>query len=78
VQAWTVQVGATMDSRQALDMTLRLRALGFRAYTVQAPLRGQTWYRVRVGPFATRQEAREVEARLRQTGEFSGAYVTSQ
>lgn len=77
-QMWTVQVGATMDSREALDMTLRLRAQGFAAYTVQAPLRGQTWYRVRVGRFASRQEAREVEAQLRKTGEFSGAYVTSQ
>jgi cell division septation protein DedD len=59
-------------------MTLRLRAQGFAAYTVQAPLRGQTWYRVRVGRFANRDEARDVEARLRQTGEFKGAYVTSQ
>ena len=75
---WTVQVGATMDSREALDITLRLRAQGFAAYTVQAPLRGQTWFRVRVGRFASREEAREVEARLRQTGEFKGAYVTSQ
>lgn len=75
---WSVQVGATTDSREALDMTLRLRARGFQAYTVQAPLRGQTWYRVRVGRFATREEAREVETQLRRTGEFQGAYVTSQ
>jgi cell division septation protein DedD len=75
---WTVQVGATVDSREALQLTLRLRALGFAAYTVQAPLRGQTWYRVRVGRYATRDEARAEEARLRRTGEFQGAYVTSQ
>jgi len=75
---WSVQVSATMDSREALALTLRLRGLGFQAYTVQAPLRGQTWYRVRVGRFRTREEAREVEAKLRQTGEFQGAYVTSQ
>jgi cell division septation protein DedD len=75
---WTVQVGATMDSNEALNITLKLRALGFEAYTVQAPLRGQTWYRIRVGRFATRDEARTVEGRLRQTGEFKGAYVTSQ
>ena len=77
-QLWTVQVGATMDAREALDMTLRLRGLGFAAFTVQAPLRGQTWYRVRVGRFASREEARAVEVRLRQTGEFQGAYVTTQ
>jgi cell division septation protein DedD len=75
---WTVQVGATMDSNEALAITLRLRGLGFEAYTVQAPLRGQTWYRIRVGRFASRDEARAVEGRLRQTGEFKGAYVTSQ
>lgn len=77
-QLWTVQVGATMDSSEALETTLRLRAQGFAAYTVQAPLRGQTWYRIRVGRFANRDEARDVEAKLRQTGEFKGAYVTSQ
>lgn len=75
---WTVQVGATMDSSEALAITLRLRGLGFEAYTVQAPLRGQTWYRIRVGRFASREDARAVESRLRQTGEFKGAYVTSQ
>lgn len=75
---WSVQVGATMDPREALEMTLRLRAQGFEAYTVQAPLRGQTWYRVRVGRFATREEAREVEMRLRRMREYQGAYVTSQ
>lgn len=67
-----------MDSSEALGITLRLRALGFQAYTVQAPLRGQTWYRIRVGRFANRDEARAVEGKLRQTGEFKGAYVTSQ
>ena len=76
--AWTVQVGATMDSNEALAITLRLRGLGFEAYTVQAPLRGQTWYRIRVGRFASREDARAVESKLRQTGEFKGAYVTSQ
>jgi cell division septation protein DedD len=75
---WSVQVGATVDPHEALELTLRLRARGFEAYTVQAPLSGQTWYRVRVGRFQTREEARETEARLRRTGEFKGAYVTSQ
>jgi cell division septation protein DedD len=75
---WSVQVGATTNAREALDMTLKLRTKGFSAFTSQAGVRGQTLYRVRVGRYATREEAREVEARLRRSGEFQGAYVTSE
>jgi len=75
---WTVQVNATTNPEQATDLAHRLRAKGYEAYTVQAPMRGQTWYRVRVGRFASRDKARELEARLKTEEGLENAYVTPQ
>jgi cell division septation protein DedD len=76
---WTVQVNATTNAHQATDLAQSLRAKGYDAYTVQAPMRGQTWYRVRVGRFGNhdRDRAKELEARLKNDG-FDNAYVTPQ
>jgi cell division septation protein DedD len=74
---WTVQVNATTNPEQANEMARSLRAKGYDAYTVQAPLRGQTWYRVRVGRFANRDQAREMEARLKAREGMENAYVTA-
>ncbi len=77
-KGWTVQVNATTNPQQATDLARGLRAKGYDAYTLQAPMRGQTWYRVRVGRFPTREKAKEVETRLRTTEGMENAYVTPQ
>jgi cell division septation protein DedD len=76
---WTVQVNATTNPRQAIELARNLRAKGYDAYTVQAPMRGQTWYRVRVGRFSNRNrgKAKDLEARLKNDG-LENAYVTPQ
>lgn len=76
---WTVQVNATTNPHQATELAQNLRAKGYDAYTVQAPMRGQTWYRVRVGRFGNhdRDRAKELEARLKNDG-LENAYVTPQ
>jgi cell division septation protein DedD len=76
---WTVQVNATTNPHQATELAQNLRAKGYDAYTVQAPMRGQTWYRVRVGRFGNRDrdKAKELEARLKHDG-LDNAYVTPQ
>jgi cell division septation protein DedD len=76
-KGWTVQVNATTNSQQATELARGLRAKGYDAYTVQAPMRGQTWYRVRVGRFTVRDKARELEAKLKSEG-MENAYVTPQ
>lgn len=76
-KGWTVQVNATTNSQQAADLARSLRAKGYDAYTVQAPMRGQTWYRVRVGRFTVRDKARELETKLKSEG-MENAYVTPQ
>ncbi len=75
---WTVQVNATTNVQQALDVARRLKAKGYDAYTVLAPTRGQTWYRVRVGRFSDRERAKEMESRLKSSEGFENAYVTAQ
>ena len=74
---WTVQVNATTNPQQATDLAHILRTKGYDAYTVQAPMRGQTWYRVRVGRFPSREKAKELETRLKSDG-MENAYVTPQ
>ena len=75
---WTVQVNATTSVQQATELARKLREKGYQAYTVQAPIRGQTWYRVRVGRFANREQAKELESRLRSSEHLENAYVTPQ
>jgi cell division septation protein DedD len=75
---WTVQVNATTNVQQATELARNLRAKGYDAYTVQAPMRGQTWYRVRVGRFTSREKANELEARLKTREHMDSAYVTPQ
>jgi cell division septation protein DedD len=75
---WTVQVNATTDVHQALEVARGLKAKGYDAYTVQAPTRGQVWYRVRVGRFSSRDKAKDLEKRLRTSEGFENAYVAPQ
>jgi DedD protein len=73
---WTVQVSATTDPSNAASIAAKLRSKGIEAYTVRAPMRGETWYRVRVGHFASRERAQDMEQRLRSEG-YPNAYVTA-
>lgn len=73
---WTVQVNATTSEAQAQELTRTLRAKGYDAYTIQVPMRGQVWYRVRVGRFAGKEQAKAMEERLKRDG-MENAYVAA-
>ena len=77
-KGWTVQVNATTNPQQATDLVRALRGKGYDAYTVQAPMHGQTWYRVRVGRFPGRDKAKDLEAKLKASEGMENAYVTPQ
>jgi len=77
-KGWTVQVNATTNPQQATDLARGLRGKGYDAYTVQAPMHGQTWYRVRVGRFPSKDKAKELEAKLKSSEGMENAYVTPQ
>jgi septal ring-binding cell division protein DamX len=74
--AFTVQVSSSTSEADARAAAAALASAGFDAYVVRADLgkRG-VWYRVRVGRFATRDEARAASARLRGSGRATNAII---
>ena len=56
-EGWAVQLGAYRTLGEADDRVAELRRDSVDAYRVAALVRGETWYRVKVGGFATRDDA---------------------
>jgi DedD protein len=74
---WSVQVTATRDSRTADEMVRRLRAKGYEAYVVKARRQDGTFYRVRVGRFASMEQAGQMVSKLRREPGVPEAFVAS-
>ena len=66
--SWSVQVNATKDAYTARKMVQDLRRRGYNAYAVEVQLRGELWYRVRVGRFPTMQAATAMVVRPQEIG----------
>jgi septal ring-binding cell division protein DamX len=62
---YNIQIDAVMDRTNAQQMAAKLQRLGYRAYMVPTEIGDQTWYRVRVGPYDTQEEAAAAEQELR-------------
>jgi septal ring-binding cell division protein DamX len=62
---YTIQVEAVMDRDGAIQMVRRLQELGYPAASETTDIDGQTWYRVKVGPYDSQEEAEEAQDRLR-------------
>lgn len=65
-KGYNIQIQAVMDKNGADEMVGKLQRMGYQAYTMHTEIGGQTWYRVRVGPYATEAEARAAEERLHE------------
>lgn len=74
-RAWTVQIKSSPDKKFADNWADRLKAKGYDAFVVDADVKGQTWYRVRVGHFAAREEAEALRSTLESKGGLSGSFV---
>ena len=61
-----------MDAQKLVE---RLKEKGYDAYMVVSNIKGRTWHRVRVGRFATRDEAKKAQEEL-QTKENLTKTVT--
>ena len=72
---YNIQIEAVMDKSGADEMVSRLKALGYNAQEMKVALNGQTWYRVRVGPYASAEEATAAQNQLRD--KYKQAYTTS-
>jgi|GEM_PF-368500 len=74
---WSVQVGATQEQKAAQQLLDRLKSKGFDAYIVEADLDSGRWYRLRVGRFATQQEAEANRQALQTKENLRNAFVTA-
>ena len=75
-QVWTVQIKSSPDKKYADTWVERLKAKGYDAFVVEGDVKGQTWYRVRVGRFAARQEAEALRTALETQEKLSGGFLT--
>jgi cell division septation protein DedD len=73
---WSVQISATPAKDIAGSLVQRLKANGYDGYLVPAEVKGQPYYRVRVGPFTTRDEAESVRESLARREGYRDAYLT--
>lgn len=73
---WSVQVNSYPDEKSANDLIDRLKNKGYNAFVTEANIKGKLWYRVRVGRFASREEAIKTEAALKNNENYSKAFAT--
>jgi cell division septation protein DedD len=73
---WSVQISAAPAKDIADTLVQRLKANGYDGYVIQAEVKGQTYYRVRVGRFATREEAESARQSLVRQEGYQDAYLT--
>lgn len=72
---FTVQVGAYAKEDEAQKIAGDLKAKGFSAFYIPATVKGQTWFRVSVGLFATPKEAQDYRSELMSKAKLSSALV---
>jgi cell division septation protein DedD len=75
---WKVQVEATSREEVAQEIAKSLRAQGYAPSVSKVQKEGEVLYRIRVGKFATQEEAVAAIARFRRDGKFSQAYPVSE
>ena len=61
---YTIQVAAYKDFKDAVTQMASLAAKGFSPYRVKGQKDGITWYRIRIGSFATYEEAKKFKEKL--------------
>lgn len=73
---WIVQVRSTPDKSSADSLQAALAVAGFPAFVVSAEVSGETYYRVRVGRYGSRDDAALVEAALKTRADVEATWVT--
>ncbi len=73
--AYTVQVGAFKNQKEADSLRVQLESKGYKVYTKKGTLKKATVFKVMVGEFARKKEAEVFALKLRNA-ERLNAYVT--
>lgn len=61
---YTIQVASSQSEEKSLALVNRLKTRGYPAYIEEAELKGEKWFRVRVGSFQNREAALQLITRL--------------
>lgn len=72
---FTVQVGSYAKEEEAQKIAGDLKSKGFSAFYIPATVKGQTWFRVSVGLFATPKEAQDYRSELMDKAKLNSALV---
>jgi cell division septation protein DedD len=74
-KTWSVQISAAPTKNVADKLVQQLKAKGYDGYIVEANVKGQTYYRVRVGRFPKREEAESTRQSLALHKSYEQAFV---
>jgi cell division septation protein DedD len=74
---YTLQITAKPSEAEARQVAQKIIEAGLDAKIIKATVDdGKTWYRVRVGAFATRDEAKQYGEQLKRSGRIESYFVT--
>jgi cell division septation protein DedD len=73
-----VQVSAVPAKDTADQMIEQLKAKGYDGYMARVEVKGQTYYRVRVGHFDSREKADSVRQALVSQASYRGAFLAGE
>ncbi len=65
IAGYTMQVASVQDPDKAAELLQELTGKGYAAYTVRSEINGKTWYRLRIGYFASQTDAEQMIQRLK-------------
>jgi SPOR domain len=74
-KTWSVQISAAPTKNVADKLAQQLKAKGYDGYVVEANVKGQTYYRVRVGRFPKQEEAESMRQSLTLHESYEQAFV---
>jgi SPOR domain len=74
---WSVQISAAPAKEIADGLVQQLKAKGYDGYIMQATVKGQNYYRVRVGRFNTQEHSESMRRSLARQEGYHDAYLAS-
>lgn len=73
---FAVNLGSFADEKNAGSLQGRIAALGLPVYTQKVAVGGKNYFRVRTGPFATREDANDANRMVNQKAGIRGSVVS--
>lgn len=78
IKKWSVQITAAPARDVADTLAERLKSAGYHSYVVQAQVKGQTFYRVRVGPLDAQAQAESLRQSLARQEGYHDAFLANE